>query len=343
MTSLRFSRATYALLALGFAFSPAATAQPSSGVSLDLVHIESPVLAGTDIDLTFTVTNDSPQPVARVVAVVTDPTGRVLSTRSLHGGTIEAGHSLTKSPKRSIPAQAIPGTYRVSIEALAEDGSTLASVPRQFDMLSTTRAFATPGLELTMPSASASVVAGDSFQAHIQLANGTTHTVDQIYAVAFDPNGRLMNARNIHAGDIPPSGALDKIFAKRIPEKALPGTYQVQLQCRSTEGFILSTSPFSFDVTAPVAGLRASEPLAAFPNPAATRTTLRFGLDQDAGATLAVYDALGRQVQEPLNGAVFAGRTDTELDVSGLAPGIYVARLVLQGGDAQVARFTVAH
>ena len=88
------------------------------------------------------------------------------------------------------------------------------------------------------------------------------------------------------------------------------------------------------------AGLRVAEALSAYPNPAAGQATLRFGVAEAGEATLVVYDALGREVARPVDGAV-DGVVEARLDAAGLAPGVYVARLVTAAGTETV-RLTVA-
>ena len=341
MTLSRYTRAFGAMLLLA-SIGTAAHAQTDTGVTIAMTDMTAPIIAGHDVDMSFTVTNASTQDVAGIVAVLVDPTGRTLSTRAIHSGTIPAGATFSKSPTERVPPRAIPGTYSMSLEARAADGTTLASTPRQFDVLSTTRAFATPGMEFVLPEVSSSVAAGGTFSAHVQVMNETPHTINRVYAVVIDPTGRVLTARSIHGGDIGPAALLDKVYREGVAPNAMIGTYQVQIQCRSTEGQILSTSPFSFDVTPATAGLRTAERLTAFPNPAVNQATLRFALADDASASLSVYDALGRQVSTPLSGAVRAGRTESSVDVSALPPGLYVARLMVEGGESQTTRFTVA-
>lgn len=83
---------------------------------------------------------------------------------------------------------------------------------------------------------------------------------------------------------------------------------------------------------AAAASVVAGEPLAAYPNPAAGRATVRFTLDAAAPVRLAVYDLLGRQVAVLADGAFAAGPHEVAFDGSGLAGGLYVLRL--QAGDA---------
>ena len=67
--------------------------------------------------------------------------------------------------------------------------------------------------------------------------------------------------------------------------------------------------------------------LAAGPNPARGAVALTFALPAAAAATAEVLDALGRSVLRADLGAQAAGAGAARLDVSGLAPGVYVVRL----------------
>ena len=83
------------------------------------------------------------------------------------------------------------------------------------------------------------------------------------------------------------------------------------------------------------AGLRASEGLTVFPNPATDQATLRFAVTGSQAATLAIYDALGREVARPVDGQV-SGAVEASFDASALPAGLYVARLVTAQGTETV-------
>ena len=72
------------------------------------------------------------------------------------------------------------------------------------------------------------------------------------------------------------------------------------------------------------------------PNPARARTALAVTLARPARATVTLYDVLGRPALT-LDGARAAGTHRLDLDVSALPAGLYLARLVSEGGVADVA------
>lgn len=89
-----------------------------------------------------------------------------------------------------------------------------------------------------------------------------------------------------------------------------------------------------------------SEPLAtalapAYPNPAGNAATLDYEVARSGRVDLVVYDVLGRPVLRVVEGVRAAGRHTEMLDTSSLAPGVYVARLTVDGRHA-TRRLTVA-
>jgi hypothetical protein len=80
---------------------------------------------------------------------------------------------------------------------------------------------------------------------------------------------------------------------------------------------------------------------AAYPNPFAGRSTLRYDLPEAAAVRLAVYDVLGREVAAVVDRTVEAGRHTALLDGRGLAAGVYVVRLTA-GGRTFTQRLTLA-
>jgi subtilisin len=65
-----------------------------------------------------------------------------------------------------------------------------------------------------------------------------------------------------------------------------------------------------------------------YPNPFASATTLRYSLPRAADVRLEVFDALGRRVATLAAGEQAAGTHEVTWEVSSLASGVYIARLV---------------
>lgn len=66
----------------------------------------------------------------------------------------------------------------------------------------------------------------------------------------------------------------------------------------------------------------------AVPNPSTTSARVPFSLQQATDVQMSVYDVLGRQVATIADGARSAGNHEATLNVSDLAPGTYVVRLM---------------
>jgi hypothetical protein len=112
-----------------------------------------------------------------------------------------------------------------------------------------------------------------------------------------------------------------------LPYAADALTYR--LKQVNTDGTTTLSAPITVDrgtVTGP-------QLLGTFPNPARTRTTVRYALPEGVAATdatMRLYDVLGRQVRTlPLNAT--AGRHQQRVDVRGLPSGLYMLRLSTDG------------
>ncbi len=79
---------------------------------------------------------------------------------------------------------------------------------------------------------------------------------------------------------------------------------------------------------------------AAYPNPFNPTTSVRFALPQTGDATVAVYDALGRQVTTLANGTHRAGWHEVSWNATGQASGVYLIRLVA-GATVQTQTVTL--
>ena len=86
-----------------------------------------------------------------------------------------------------------------------------------------------------------------------------------------------------------------------------------------------------------IAGLEVSAP---YPNPVRGRAELDLELDRALDLTVAVYDVVGRRVATLVDGPALAGTTTVGVDVTGLAPGVYLLR-VEADGQAVTRRMTV--
>ena len=79
---------------------------------------------------------------------------------------------------------------------------------------------------------------------------------------------------------------------------------------------------------------------APYPNPSRGTVTVPFVVPRDGPVRLAAYDVLGREVAVLAEGDTEAGAHEVRLPTAGLAPGVYLVRVVA-GAEAQVRRVTV--
>ncbi|NNF58761.1 MAG: T9SS type A sorting domain-containing protein [Rhodothermaceae bacterium] len=80
---------------------------------------------------------------------------------------------------------------------------------------------------------------------------------------------------------------------------------------------------------------------AAYPNPFASRATLRYDIAEAGPVRLAVYDLLGREVAVLADSERAAGRYEVLLDGSGLASGVYLVRMIAGADVLQSRRVTL--
>jgi hypothetical protein len=76
--------------------------------------------------------------------------------------------------------------------------------------------------------------------------------------------------------------------------------------------------------------------LAAYPNPVTSSSILRYTLPEDSDIRLAIYDALGNEIQTLQNGFVRAGEYTVSINAVNFASGQYLCKLNVNGKLAQI-------
>ena len=136
-------------------------------------------------------------------------------------------------------------------------------------------------------------------------------------------------------------------------EPSATGTYTVELAASDPtplvhadrdRAFLASSRTWTVEATvstdADHAPDAASGILALAPNPARQLATVRYALAAPGEARVEVLDGLGRRVALLREGHQFAGEHTASLRTDGLAPGLYLVRLVTDGG-VDVQRLSV--
>lgn len=70
-----------------------------------------------------------------------------------------------------------------------------------------------------------------------------------------------------------------------------------------------------------------------YPNPFNPTTIIRFAVPVDGSVSLVVFNTLGQQVAELMNGTVKPGTYEVQFDASNIASGLYFCRVVARGSD----------
>jgi hypothetical protein len=127
----------------------------------------------------------------------------------------------------------------------------------------------------------------------------------------------------------------------------LPSGFVYQLAARGTDLYaaaqdglwVRSLDTASVDPGGEGGGLRFS---LAGSQPARDVARFRFELPRAGTASLDVFDVTGRRAADRIGGSWTAGAQEVTLDVRGLAPGVYAARLT-SGGVSGVVRLVLVH
>ena len=82
--------------------------------------------------------------------------------------------------------------------------------------------------------------------------------------------------------------------------------------------------------------------LSVYPNPVMEVANVRFTIERSQQVTLDVFDLLGRRVITRDLGGVSTGEHEVALEVSDLAPGLYMVRLTGDAGARATVRMTRA-
>lgn len=134
-------------------------------------------------------------------------------------------------------------------------------------------------------------------------------------------------------GSVEGAGTTSQAQRYRFTDADLPyeaNRLQYRLKQVDTDG----SAHFSAPITVRRSASRVQF-LAPYPNPARSRTTVRYALPETQEVTLRLYDLLGRRVQTVAQGEQ-VGRHKRRVDLSGLSSGVYFLRL--RAGDATETR-----
>jgi len=90
-------------------------------------------------------------------------------------------------------------------------------------------------------------------------------------------------------------------------------------------------------------GVSASDKLSCSPNPASDKTALSFTLDGDSDVEICLLDLYGKEIKHIKAGRLSRGAHSRELDVSGIADGVYFINIKTDGSNKGSAKIVVKH
>jgi hypothetical protein len=153
--------------------------------------------------------------------------------------------------------------------------------------------------------------------------NNAGFAVERATAPAPDaPLGPFTEVAFVPAGGAPGAAQAYRYADVGLPYAAARAAYR--LRQLDTDG----TATLSERVTVRLDAPRQVMLRPVFPNPVRARATVQFALPEaSGGATLALFNVLGRRVRTLASGRLPAGRHEATLDATGLASGVYFLRL----------------
>ena len=134
-----------------------------------------------------------------------------------------------------------------------------------------------------------------------------------------------------------PGGTTEKPQRYRFTDEDLPFAadgLEYRLRQVDLDGTAELTDAVSIERTVEEIELRKT-----FPNPARSQATVRFAVPERQEVTLHLYDVLGREVRTVQQGET-EGRRELQVDLSGLASGVYFLRL-RAGGQTRTQKITI--
>ena len=211
----------------------------------------------------------------------------------------------------------------------------------------------TPTIAVTLTPENPPIVipaGGGSFNYEAEIENtGASQAVFDVWISATRPTGGDYEVLNRPGIVLNPGGYISRDMIQNVPGNAPEGTYIYHLYGGNYgSGVVWAEDSFTFekegvDISgainnwnlqgwdAPASAVSVLPERFAlkqnYPNPFNPTTTIRYELPEAANVRLAVYNTLGREVAELINGFQTAGFKSIELDAAQWSSGIYFYRL----------------
>jgi Secretion system C-terminal sorting domain len=168
------------------------------------------------------------------------------------------------------------------------------------------------------------------------------------------PNGLPYGPQLITSTTLPPFAGLNELLTQEVPSFAPPGVYTFNGLIGIMPYIVYSRDSFEFTKSAEVTGAspirdwlltrgeQVDESNSAlrpknyelrepYPNPFNALTTVTVALPESSNLTVTVFNTLGQQVAELVNGRVNAGTQSLTFDASDLSSGIYFIQATVPG------------
>ena len=192
---------------------------------------------------------------------------------------------------------------------------------------------------------------GGVFVFDASIENTTTNPITfDAWTEARLPNGSIYGPLIMRTGlPIAPGQTIMRVVSQNVPSIAPPGNYTYIGNAGTHPGTVIDSDDFDFaklagdgapnhnqgwavcgwfgDETSLSTVVTRFELSEACPNPFNPSTTINFAIPQTSNVKLAVFDVNGREVAVIVDGMMPAGKYNAQFDGTGLASGIYFAKL----------------
>ncbi len=178
---------------------------------------------------------------------------------------------------------------------------------------------------------------------------GTTTITADAYGTLTTPNGTYTNAMRIHmvqaytdsvyvgAPTVITYNNDEYMWYKNGVHSALAYTYSMVANgSTSTNGGYLSSALSVNEIDNSISMFNV------YPSPANSFINVQFNLTESKKASFKVYNTLGAEMSTTAVEDAFAGINNYKIDVANLPEGIYFVQIVLENGNVETRRFTVA-
>jgi hypothetical protein len=283
-----------------------------------------------------------------IEAAAADNDGTVLLVEFFSNDTLKIGERTTQP--YSITWTNVPaGNYRLTAVATDDQGHKRKSSTVQIKVGNPpmTRLEAEGAVRSGTPTVQSDPTASAGAFLRMQQSGTITWTLPSVpaagaYGIVFGfrltydrPKTQFLNVNGVRVADLVFDGTMNVWLEKSLSVNLAQGSNIIQVEL-SWGWMDLDYLAVPTNIVTAVKDLLGAPPASFslqqnYPNPFNPSTTIRYGVPTMATVHLTVFNTLGQQVAELVNGVIEAGNHEVKFDATNLASGMYLYRLQAGG------------